>query len=1116
MRMFQWKVPIKACITILLFGLLLGFLGNGEEAAAAAKVAVTEIDYNANTITLKANSGDKRIYFSDSKKKKWLVVPGEMDASKLITFDISWVTQTKDYIITFRGDVSTEEIAVTIPKTVPKFKVIYNMSTSKIEFQNLPTGRTVEWRKSGSILWNSVATTTDMEKQIQAFYDNGATLYFRVAGINGTSVDATGGRISKEVALRIAKRTAAPTIVLDGSSFNFLLKSGMAYKKAGEADWTTITTSEKKVALKDVLPQVLLNDDGTGTSQDAVLEFRRNASSSSQESQVTSFKVLAQRAAPSGGTRLEYTSKTGCSLYVADAAIENPYEYTIVGSGATLNLDTAIWNTIRSDAAVNFQDTEAPGGSTIYLRKKSMGSTATGFVIASAPVKIEIVAASFLGSNPAITETKITRPHGSISNVTFQINSPVATQISRVLIAGKEIDCTSTTGTSITVTLPAASMWEKLAGYTEGGELSVKAVLKNGEVLTTLVLEVLPASKILDGTDSSFQSLHGANTITASVSLKFGSKYEGAFPTVTAVKCSGQSVTISSTTYDTDLGTGTVELNLAGLSVNPSIKYGITITLSSGEQLKDIANITFHPIASLGTEETTLSFNQGSFETDLEVEMLLNEAVVAEQVTGISWNSINLPIQKISQVGRRVKVVVSKDAVNRLTVSATTLKPVIITFDNGSKVEKGFNIRIMKSSGGTGISWTREEAAPPPAEDIQTTLLSSGSSALSPQVRAAAPSAAGDPNPGAVYVEEIDYDKLFVQINKNVSQEVFFSTDKKNWYPVEDPNTPASAATCDFDISWVLSTRATTIYFRGDADLTELSVTLPAYNAKFGARFDKTMGDIKFTGTDGITSFQWRKSSEYSWQTVDMDVTSQSYKDFLVDLDNLRTKGSKIIIRTHPVSGITEADGTLFPGVRPSKEVSVSISKRSSAPSAKLNPQKGTINTSTKMEYLDNLGWVDCTKTMTVQEIAPGSLTTGSTPGTDTIIHIRKKAYGRTSYSLETAIFVPGQGMEPTMGTGDGNDVVYRYDEDELCLSFTKASKAVPYEYAIDTSGAGITSKTRWKAVTRSDRSARISSRKAPNGSVIYVRKKGIKEKVSKEIKAELFSPEVSLVVTFQ
>ena len=1062
--------------------------------SAAGSITVTEINYDTNTITLKANTADQQINFSDAKMSKWLVVPGLLDSQKQVKFDISWLSPSKENTLTFRGNISTEPITLKIPKRVTRFKAAYSMSDGSISFTNLPDGGLVEWRKVGTINWKPYNAAT-MKKELDPFYNNGATLYFRVSGKNGTSVQDPGVPPSNESAIKISKRTNAPSIIIDGSRFIVTLKKGMAYKRTVSDDWTTITTTEKKVFLDEIAPEMMAQ--GSTKGQDVSLDFRVNASSKGQESRVTTIIVSGQEAAmPSSNCNLLYTSANGFSIKVTAASGDNLYEATLVNQGQTPDYNKAVWTTIQSEDYVNFQK-ENGSIKDIYVRKKSKGSTNSGFTLASASLKIP-VADSFPAYTPEFSTTRITQPFGYGQNLTISVqNAGSSGNIKQVLIAGKEIPFT---GSGFSVVLPFAKLWESLSSYSlRGGELPVKVLLDNGEIVSGLILELLPASRIKTGTESSFKQILGSNNNSITLTLQFGSKPSGSYPQISSngITCNGIALPISPSAVDTANGTQTVEIGFQGLTgVVANQSYNITISLSNGELLSGIASVVFEPIASFGENPITLSFTEGSFDRNLELEMLLHEKAANAEITGIVWNSRNLNFSYV-KTGRKVNLSIPKADMQILSAGAAALQ---VKFDNAAEVKEGYRFNITSPTRSSRkIRGNSEELT------ILSAPVPQGSSYLSSRAVPAGP-----------LIKSIDYDEAVIRITKNGSQNVYYSTDQKNWFLIEDAN--QTSLECTFDISWISSSRATKLYFSGEAGGEGILVTLPAYNSKFSAKFNKVTGEVEFKGTEESETIQWKKLADRGWNTV--DVSNPSDSDAMVEeLDLLRTKGGKLLFRIAPVSGGNNDAGEFEVGSRPSREVKLSVSKRGTQPNVKLDMVRGIFKTTDKYEYLNTTyaikeeNWLPCSKNMKVSSVAAQAMMNGTTPGTDVVILFRKAATSRSPYSLSTAVLVPGQTAPPTVGAGC--DISYSYNEKGIALSFTKASKTTPYEYAITLGSAGVNERTKWKSVTKSERDVILTKKKVPNGAKIHVRGKGIKENIKKGIEPTLYTPSEVIIVSY-
>ena len=426
---------------LILMLLMISLIPN--PAKASTSITVKEINYQNSTITLQVNDGDKAVYFSDSAKKNWDEVPGIISSNNMITMDISWVSATKNTTLYFKANHSTSIISVTIPKQASNFSASFNKIKGTLTFKNAGK-RTVEWRKNGSTIWNTVDTNT-IDSEISLLYSNGATIYFRLAPVSGTGINNVGFRPSKEVTITIPKRPQAPNITINGSKFSIAVKKGMAYRtlnKDGSAtNWTTISRNSD-LLLKNVAPGVLYSSSSVSPSAIS-LQFRTNASSSALQSKTATVTIPVQEGPPSTdayGISLSYTSSSTLSLQVKAANSTQPFEYTIVGEGSELNYQTANWTAITSSAEISLENTVAKAGSHIYVRKKSVGSLAdSNFALASAEVDITGSTGVVYPAAPLpttlstlITTAGVCKPNKASSHLTFSLYSATSTTVSGI------------------------------------------------------------------------------------------------------------------------------------------------------------------------------------------------------------------------------------------------------------------------------------------------------------------------------------------------------------------------------------------------------------------------------------------------------------------------------------------------------------------------------------------------------------------------------------------------------------------------------------------------------------------------------------------------------------
>lgn len=362
----------------------------------------------------------------------------------------------------------------------------------------------------------------------------------------------------------------------------------------------------------------------------------------------------------------------------------------------------------------------------------------------------------------------------------------------------------------------------------------------------------------------------------------------------------------------------------------------------------------------------------------------------------------------------------------------------------------------------------------------------------------------------AVTIGTIDYDRLTMQVNANENRIVYYSTDKTNWLEVEGNKTANNKAYL-MDISWVSATEDRTIFFKGDSVTTIVAVTLPKRDDTFKVTYDKVDCDFIFDNNHDALSFEWKKASDFTWHTVSFETESSSYQKFLVSMEGLLLKGAKVNIRLPQIMGKNAEE----PGERPSREVTVTLTKRAEAPSVKVNTVKLNLTTTTSMEYYDETlkEWVDCDRNMLLEDIAPSVLFKN---GAKTVnLMIRTRATANRAYSKTLVLTIPGQKSAPTVG-GSSAEVSYWYQNNRLMLQFNNASRTNIYSYAIVKPGETFdVSTARFNTVTTSSSRA-ITISTAPEGSVVYLRKQGTNGNLNRNSNIELSSEVISFTVTYK
>lgn len=353
----------------------------------------------------------------------------------------------------------------------------------------------------------------------------------------------------------------------------------------------------------------------------------------------------------------------------------------------------------------------------------------------------------------------------------------------------------------------------------------------------------------------------------------------------------------------------------------------------------------------------------------------------------------------------------------------------------------------------------------------------------------------------AISIGTTDYDNLTIQVYAGGNSVVYYSTDQTTWFEVEGRYTSENDSYV-MDISWISDTKEVTLYLKGDIQKKLVDVTLPMKNNSLKVKYDKVEGEFIISEAEDAEVFQWRKNSDYSWYSVDMKEDSASYKEFMEQMEYLRVKGSKIVFRIPQELGRSQDDM----GSRPSKEVTVTLSKRGNAPNISVDPSKLYIKTTTAMEYYDSVRklWIDCTKNMKLEDLMPKVLYKNGSKNAS--IEIRKAATTNAPYSKTKTIYVEGQLAAPAL-----EDISYYRQNSKLIIQFPKASKEVSYEYVIVKPGDSFEATTAKWATASTTKLITVSASKAPLNSTVYFRLKGTNENQSKKVSLILAS-EVNFV----
>lgn len=1137
--MAKLKKILFSFIAVVLFT----FAGIGTVwAGTEDSVSVTSIDYDHLTLTVQGN-GDEAYFFSDSRQKKWEKVVGS-EENGAVTMDISWIPVTKNYVLALKGDKSTKPVMVTLPKYNTAFKVVYDKETGQVtSYKGIDSykGNEIQWRVKGTTIWHEAGIKDDdgniygLKDELDPYINEMAavTVYFRTKQQKGNGTDA-GQRPSKEATVTIAKKTAAPAVTLNGSSMYLSVPAGVEYRVVGTSwpkDTEPTKTKETKL-LSDFNLSIPKTTDANAEAY--VAEFRKAATAKAQVSASKFIYVNPQQSAEEVGLKentkkLLSPTKVEVRVPLAEGFKDLAYEYTVSENEPDV---TSKWVTmpVKSEEGKSeyyLSQTFSSGtfsqekNTKLYIRAKASGKSGEkDLMFASACYVVEPVA--YPGSSRPEASVDVEGIQGaeygndelilnyivdkgvegdtavSEVNVYEKDKESVITTIPKEYFTTTELGTGAVTGTTVarSVQINKAGMTALLADkkLSVDSQYTLGLVLANEDKIMNLaVLNILSATQISG--NSEFKKIAGFDKV-CTVTLDFGNKNPEDYNVKLAV----------GNNYIEGISKGTVK------NENGKYTQAITFTLMDKyfvqgsdmaeidvEISKDSANIAEtvkglevqleQPI--IDSDDGSISFTKGSCPQDeISLGFTLNSD---SQVTGgfavnkIRWGKTNTFITgyTVTSNGTKGTVVLPKSILDAMNVGSDNIWFII----NGAEYETNYRITVL--------------SAEPDTQGNLTASKSAGNS-----FRLLADGAAGGQSGKSVSIESVDYE--LNKLNLIVDDVAFYSTNKKTWYGIGD----AVDGKCEFNISWAADTKNYTIYLKGiDAESEDeyTSITLPKKQTDLKVRFDKTSSadapmltvenaPAAVKNADGSENavLEWRKKGTYTWN----DLKTEAGQCSLPDLEYLRVKGGKIIVRAKAVNGAAENAGTRY-----SKEVTVSIPKRANAPAVKINVSKMRVNTTTALEYLDGDKWVACTRNMSIWEIPAVKNTVqanGAAAGSDVTVKFRKAAKRNAGYSKTQELVFQGQKIAPTVNATAGNEVEYseevkvvkKKEVTRRYLNFNQASKTIRYQYAVVPAGTTFQESTaKWKTVSKVKK-VTLGSQAVP-GATIYVRILGTNAKAS-------------------
>lgn len=1108
--------------------LLMVFAGIGSTAfvyaGAEDSVVVTAVDYDNQTLTVQGN-GDTGFYFSDGKQKKWEKMVGTSNGNAM-TMDISWIAVGKDYTLSLKGNVSKKPVTITIPKYNSGFKAKYDKATREVSYAGIASDYAgdIQWRVKGTSEWNTTSLSDTSLKEKLEFYINevsSTVVYFRTApvSVTGTPVASAGTRPSKESSITLAKKSAAPTVTVDGSTFTAKTVDGVSYRLIGSTGWTEVT--DKKIDLTAAVPNLFCS--GSSSASDQVVEFRKAATAKTQVSASRFLYLKAQQSKEAVGLSsasdkltISYLSPTKVKITIAleEAQKGNTYEYAILPAGTdtvekwtplTVKTETVDENKNYS-ITCTFTSSQLENTSELRIRRKTSGkSGADNFMLASEALSLK--GFTYPGDSTLVqNELAITGIRGTeyASELTSLFSYTVADTVDGdVGVASINLYKEKADDAAAVTELPAAH-YELVAptdaSVNKSYRVDVKAtgitalladnklsadtqyyfglVLKNGEkIFTNVSLTVLPGTQVTG--EKEFVKVKGYDK-AASITLDYGTKNPSEYSV--NVYCDQTALTIPDANITTQESSGkytqTISFDLqdAYFPVGKgTVAISVKIRKNNSDLAEEITGIKAtlkEPVSS--SNSGSISFSKGNCSKDIVLTLtLLDDPQVKADfgITNVTWGNSSLREKFMAEqeTDSSVTVTISQDALNKLTKGSNH---VVLEINGKVNYQTNYKISVLEDAASTASSANA-------ARGTAMRLMSSS------------PAAGSSPK---ILVNSIDYAKNELTLDLNGNTQALFSTNKKTWYGIGDKKDGNNYI---FNTSWVSDTKNYTVYFKdvyatSADDYTQ--VVFPKKNTALKITFDKKSNadapSLNIINAGG-TTLQWRKNANCSWKNVAISGDGQLV---ISELEGLRVKGGKIVTRIAATDGNASS-----PGVRYSKEVKITIPKRAAAPATKINVSKMTVNTTTAMEYYDTAknAWTACTKNMSVWDFDEvKSNIAANASGSEVTMQFRKAVSKSAGYSKTAEVVFCKQRQAPTISAADGSNVVYSKAEKKVkkkmvtyqYLKFNNASTTEKYQYTIVPSGTTFSEKTaKWTTVTKV-KTVTLSAKKAVPGAKIYVR----------------------------
>lgn len=337
---------------------------------------------------------------------------------------------------------------------------------------------------------------------------------------------------------------------------------------------------------------------------------------------------------------------------------------------------------------------------------------------------------------------------------------------------------------------------------------------------------------------------------------------------------------------------------------------------------------------------------------------------------------------------------------------------------------------------------------------------------------------------GAVTVN-VNYKTELITISKGSknSSKFYISTDKqKSWQLLENKKGEPKST---IDLCMFLKTSATTLYFKGDKDITPVEVEIPKEDNSLKVTYfiQNNMGTLKFENVS--TSLEYRRGTNGQWKT---------YYQSELDLSDYEVTGYTLQFRT--MASETKRAG---------KIINVKIPKRQNPPSVKVDYGKFVISGlkqgTTQYRLAGSTQWITFNpqdkkvKTLNLAELLlPKDTAANLYPIPAGAIEFRNLGTEKKISSGTIVVQTEAQ-LTPTDAT--------KVQLVGTTLQFTDASKDKPYEYIVMHVGESPDLATaKWKKVSNAKPITikKVDKALPVPGDIVYYRLALVKNTKTKEI----------------